>query len=466
MQRSDNPYTGNKAIFIITIIFLALVLGLLSSFSDLNRYILIVLILIPIIVLSIQQPWIAVVGFLFLIPLNELYVLPTGQTFNKLAGTFLAFLSIITGHIRYINEPFKNKKIIFILIYGFICLISLFYTTNLANSIYNLQRLGFFIGSYFLLIIMFRDKTKIEYILWALVIGGVFSVLAPILFNYGTIEGREVLRYGGLWGDQNEFAAILIGLLAFSVSLFFKERKKGLKLAAIVCFIILFIGFILTYSRGGYISLAVTTLIIISSKVIHGQNKLKVLFASIFTIIISVVIAYYIFNTEFIPKVESLVTIEKLESISAERSLRLRYQNYFSIGPKLFLANPVLGVGFKDFASHTPSNIVAHNTYLEVLTGVGLVGFIPFMIILFLTFKEFNNYHTYINTGREKPSSFSIATGLQFGFIAYMISSLFITSDTNKMLWVYITLSAILSNIIYINTKKGKIVGNLRKSYN
>lgn len=54
-------------------------------------------------------------------------------------------------------------------------------------------------------------------------------------------------------------------------------------------------------------------------------------------------------------------------------------------GWHLFLQHPFTGIGLSNFivrsASELPVRMVAHNGYIEVLTGVGLFGFIAFIMM-------------------------------------------------------------------------------------
>jgi O-antigen ligase len=63
----------------------------------------------------------------------------------------------------------------------------------------------------------------------------------------------------------------------------------------------------------------------------------------------------------------------------------------------MFVRHPFLGVGSRRFVeyardygeiSYDNRGKVSHNTYIEVLTGSGLLGFLPFVALLYLSFRE------------------------------------------------------------------------------
>ena len=446
--------TGNtKFLLIISFVLAAGLCGLLIGYYDYSYEVIALVAFVPALILSVKYIWIPVAGFFFLIPLNILFVLSSGQTLNKLVAIFLVFLSIITGRILQVSEIFRNRKSIYVLWYGLAALASLFYTNNIDNSLYNLERLWYLIGFYFLLIMIFRDATKLDYVLWAFVFGAVISVIAPFFFDVGRIEDEELSRFGGLWGDQNQFASILVGIMPLSLAFFFSYKSRLAKIAAAASFITLLSGFILTFSRGGYVAFVLTVMIAITANIVKGRDTIRIFLIASITFLLSVIFAYFVFNTQLIGRVETLNVLDSVQSVNAERSLRIRYINYFVIAPKLFVENPVLGSGFHEFIDYSPYKLNAHNTYLEVLTGLGLLGFIPFVMILILTLKEFRIYHNYIIKKSGSYIRFTIASGLQYGFIGYLISSLFISTDTNKMLWIFISISAIMANVMRIDKK-------------
>lgn len=98
--------------------------------------------------------------------------------------------------------------------------------------------------------------------------------MSPIFFGRGSLIDEK--RYGGLWGDQNEFAAMLLVMIPLSVALFYTSRKGFVKLLLLGCSIMLIVGLSLTYSRGGYLAFGVM-IVYALFKFVTGKNRAKIL---------------------------------------------------------------------------------------------------------------------------------------------------------------------------------------------
>ena len=82
--------------------------------------------------------------------------------------------------------------------------------------------------------------------------------------------------------------------------------------------------------------------------------------------------------------VESLSTGARADTSVVHRLLLLRS------AIDVFLRNPIFGVGLGNFEAiagrYTTTPMVCHNTYLEVASNLGLIGFIPFMLLIYRGF--------------------------------------------------------------------------------
>lgn len=451
MLRENFSKSRTQYILLFLILLLGSVLGIYLGFK--GSYLLIIGAILGLIFLflTITKPWMAISAFFILIPLENLYVLEGGftSTLTKLMGAYLVFMVIINGSLKYLHEVFTNKKVLWILLYGTVGLISILVSKDSSASLNFLVTLWLSIILYFVLIMMIRDIKTLNMTTLAILTGAVISVLSPLVLGFGRVTGHIWERYGGLWGDQNEFAAILLVLIPLSLALFFTSKNRILKIILAFYSTILLIGFVLTYSRGGFIAFG-AMLILGMFKLISGQNKAKILSVAIPCLIVAFIAFYYTFADEFITRMETLRALESRESVRAESSLERRYYYYFEQSPKLFLEHPILGVGFRDFKSHNIYNQITHNTFLEVLTGTGLMGFIPFIMILFLTWKELTRVENIAQDNEDQIYLASYANALEVGFLSYLVAGLFISLDIDKMMWLSITLASVLLNITRI----------------
>ena len=191
-------------------------------------------------------------------------------------------------------------------------------------------------------------------------------------------------------------------LMFFLIILFFQYRKltKGYKILSIVAVILMALGIFLTFTRGIWLSLTITTLIFL---LFHHRRYLLVGFAAGLLVISSL----YTFSDSFRDRVH-----HSMETKTAD------YERWdlFSVHIKMIKDNPIFGIGYSNSLSHTPSevwkqygyptekiNSHAHNQLLNVLATTGVVGLIPFLLFYFWFFvssrqrKLFNICNTKLN---------------------------------------------------------------------
>ena len=137
---------------------------------------------------------------------------------------------------------------------------------------------------------------------------------------------------------------------------------------------------------------------------------------------------------------------------------------YVAVGWESFKENPVLGTGpytFKEVWVNSPAAEIfwqkqryAHNTYLEVLVGTGVVGLFVFCLILWRAFKNFSESNRYFsNSGNAE-----MASGVRAYRISYimLLSYFFIHSALDhKMFLLSLALSQVSLALAHQSTEKG-----------
>jgi len=435
---------------ISVIVILGIVVSLQMSRESAPPITLLALLAIPAIIIFIKYPWTAIAMFFMLIPLENLYVYRGSLTASttKLFGGLLFALLITSGALRYISDTFSNKKGIWMLVFGGTAVLSVLLSNDVRIDRGALITLWLSIVLYFILIMMMRNTKTLHLATIGLIIGGVLSILSPMVLGVGSLVDDK--RYGGLWGDQNEFAAMLLVLIPLSIALFYTSRKGFVKFVLLGCSIMLIVGLTLTYSRGGYLAFGVM-IVLAMFKFITGKNRAKILAITVPCLIVGSVIFFHTFGEEFIARMETLRHLESRESLRGEGSLNMRFHYYFELAPKIFAENPIFGVGFRGFILHNPRGQISHNTYIEVLTGTGLIGFIPFLIILYMTWRETRKVEEYAKMEGNENYLWFYANALELGLISYFLAGMFISLDINKMTWLLVTLSAVILNISRIH---------------
>ena len=440
-------------IIFLSLIFLGIALGIYVGINGLSKELIVLALGVPFLVITVNRPWVALSLFFFLLPMEELFLRGGSNapsTLNKLIGVYLVFLAVTSGSLKYISEVFKNKKVLCILLFGIVSLISISYSKDLTYVVKWLTKLWLLIILYFVLVMMIRDIKTLNYAFYAIILGAVISVLSPLVFGHGDIVRlHNLVRYGGLSGDQNEFAALLLAVISICIAVIFTAKKQIIKISSIVCCAILFVGFIFTYSRSGYIAFSVI-LLLSMFKLIIGKNRGKILAIAVPCVIIAFIAIYLTVADRILSRVESLRIVKSEQSVRSESSLHKRYQYYFKIGPEIFKAHPLFGVGFRGFIFYNPYKEISHNMFLEVVTGTGIVGLIPFVLIIFLTWRDLKRVQNISNSDGDGTYLLYYSNALELGFIANVVVGQFYTLDINKTVWLLIALSSVLVNLAAI----------------
>ncbi len=114
----------------------------------------------------------------------------------------------------------------------------------------------------------------------------------------------------------------------------------------------------------------------------------------------------------------------------------------------MFQAHPLVGVGLDKFLflvgqyeEDEPKLVwsLAHNTYLQIAAELGLVGFFPFLAIIFSTYRTLGLVlKRSLDSG--PPLLAQAAVAMQAGLVAWMVSIFFI-SGLQRTFWLLVALA-------------------------
>lgn len=233
-------------------------------------------------------------------------------------------------------------------------------------------------------------------LLWALGLSVGLGALMSCLGYFGGVElfnqaGVE-RAYGGTISANN---MALMCVFTLPITVFWavyantvKQRLLGIALVALMA-----LGVVSTVSRGGFLSfLAVSTLLAYQYK---GHFKPKHLGLLVAVIGISAVLAVSIIPKDFFVRQATLVT-EGTQDKSLDRR-----SSYVIVAVDAIEQRPIIGWGTDTFKKLWVNSLEtrwfnmeerpAHNTYLEVAVGSGILGLAFFFYLLFRTFFNYHN---------------------------------------------------------------------------
>ncbi len=334
-------------------------------------------------------------------------------------GTLISEIITIILAILFINECFKNKKFLFFkdpVIY-FLFIIWGYLLINLFNSVdfqLSLNRSIFFIR--FILIILsiayflnkYSKKNYIIFRLWMItILITIIDLYVQFFFGQNLLGFKSPwdARLSGFFDQELKVAHLLIGFFLPSFAYFFQKNMKNLYLLFFL--LLYFLILILTNERAniirGSFALLIFFMFLPSLKI-----KFKVIFLSLLVFIFSSML--------FLVSPVKSRFINEIAEMQVNNSLK-NYVIFSNYGPhylssiEIFKKNRLFGTGIKTFRtecknislekyydkndtrSKSGCSTHPHQYYFEILSALGLVGFILFVsFFLYLIYRIINSY--------------------------------------------------------------------------
>ena len=206
---------------------------------------------------------------------------------------------------------------------------------------------------------------------------------------------------------------------------------------------------LLTGSRAGVIGLITLFLLILFTKLerIRWFYKIALLIA-LFTL--------YLLNEDKI-NIERYMTLTEMGSdynVSEETGRVQIWKRAY----QLISENPLTGIGANCFPMAlgylrqelflTPRWQASHNSYIQIITETGLIGFIIFLSLIIASLKSFFRAKNLKITTKEGAELKTIGGLLYLGFIVHLITAFFLSQGYSIFFTLFFALSATLKRIV------------------
>jgi len=283
------------------------------------------------------------------------------------------------------------------------------------------------------------------------------------LFIFLAIFGilNKGVGVGGFIGDENDFCMAMNMVLPFALFGIFSANGKSKKIYFLFL-ICLYLSSILTYSRGGFVGLA--------SVMIYcwiRSNK-KIVFSLIMGVI--VIFALLTASSSYWDRVGT-ISAEYSESVEGSSKGTGGQRIYaWKIGWKIFIDNPVIGVGQGNYPWHVGktedemgvqweerslAGRAAHSLYFTLLPELGLVGTFIFLLMIIFSIKDLVyirkaiTYRKEIYSEEESKKIYYLAMALEGSLLGFLTSSVFISTLYYPNLWLLLAFIISLRRIVY-----------------
>jgi pentatricopeptide repeat protein len=256
------------------------------------------------------------------------------------------------------------------------------------------------------------------------------------LFNSG--PGRILSTLG----NPAYVSIVLLFGICIALYLSFSSKEKNWKYFYWAIAVIQFFAFTLTEIRGAYLGLVGGLIVAGILRVITSKSKKVKTYSAGFVIIILIGLSILFISGKDLSK-NSIPIISRLSAISLESSTSITRLIGWKSSLNGFSENPILGVGpenfgvvfnkyfdplFYTYAAREPFFDRAHNHFLDLLSTVGTLGLVSYLLLIFAIY-----WYLYRGYKNEKllKKEFQLFAGI---FVAYFIHLFFVFDDINSLL--------------------------------
>ncbi|HEY8774920.1 MAG TPA: O-antigen ligase family protein [Gaiellaceae bacterium] len=365
--------------------------------------------------------------------------LGVGSTLAKPLGVVILIswlLTIVGDRERLV--PFLPREAP-VLTYTLLALVvwslaSLIWASDRSLTLHSVSRLVQLVALIFVTYSAVRRPKDLLILVWAFLLGA--AVTSVYALANGTLRGGRLT--GGIF-NPNTLAAEIVVAIVMATFLLIATRRGFLRLLLLAFVSVFAVAFVQTQSRSGILALAAAfAFALVVGGPLRGRLTATVLIAA------SIGLAYYVYAAP-------LQLRERVTSIVTETSQAspLR-EDTWHIALQMTRAHPVHGVGLGNFpaleSQYFTSNLnivqvgslrrfqlVVHNTYLEILAELGIVGLTLFAAVLAMTIGRV--VAMLAQPAREGGTPL-LARAIAAATVGVMMSQVFNSGEYSKQLWV------------------------------
>jgi len=382
------------------------------------------------------------------------YFFPISKAIIEIFSTFAIACFLLKKIIQREGIP-KSHLNLAVYVYLALCFFSIFVSSNIKISARTfvgktIQDILFF----FVLVDAFNSERKLRNFFYILFISatllGVDGIYQHFTFKDFIRHRRAIFedRIYATFPTPNDFGCYLVGVIPFLVTIFFtKFRFKAARYLLGGLFIMLFSCLMMTVSRGAWYAF-------IASVLFLGVWIYPVgLFFLVLGLIIAITQPFY--PSLIRGRLNNFFSGFDTTSLSDPGSMERKI--FWQAGWKMFMTRPWLGLGlgtfmfnFKEFIAenYRYGPAYAHNCYLQMLSEIGVIGLLLFLVILILFFCN----GIKIARNREKTFSWYILIGSMAAVLGYSVQmavdTIFYSLDLGLLFWMLLGIGVAAMNNI------------------
>ncbi|HDR7914039.1 TPA: O-antigen ligase family protein [Bacillus wiedmannii] len=368
----------------------------------------------------------------------------------KIYMIFLAIYFCLTIKNFHIQKLYFHE-VVFLLFYFIYCLSGIL-SIYLYASIRMILGVLLVLGCYFIMRNLLGNVEIATLESSIVYVGFVFNIVSLILYivglqHFGLYGGEEREIFAGLLVDRGY--PRLIGLLddpnifIFYNTIFFMYYMTNLhNMTNILGLILCVTTSLLTFSRGGILALVLVVFVYVCTS--SFAKKIKI----IMSLLLFGVVIFSLSNS---------VMGGQLDDILNKRISDFSHDNgsgrftLWEAAFKYYLSNPYIGIGAFNFSNYYEfqfnEKLYVHNTFLEILSESGTIGFLLYSAFLCILMFKLTQYTLF----REKPY-------LLLTMVAFLFQMMSLSLIINEAFFLFL---AMVVKYISIYEGRGKVDGKM-----
>jgi len=278
---------------------------------------------------------------------------------------------------------------------------------------------------FWLLASVVNSSARLRRIFWGLSLIAIPLALTAVYNFYSgvfldpTVKQRIAGYQGAIAGNPNDLALMLNLILPLSVALLLIHRRLGVRLLLVATIGLSAVAIILTFSRGGFVTLA--TLFLLYLWKFRRRPERRWLWTLFAFLLVSIPLA----GPGYLDRLATITNMEADASGSAQQ----RWGD-MAAAVTFMLRHPIVGSGIGQNLQairevRGAGGYLVHNVYLEYGVELGILGLVLFLVLLVRCIKSAGVVQRRAEGGPGRSDLFSLAEGIQTSLIAFAVAALF-----------------------------------------
>jgi O-antigen ligase len=289
-----------------------------------------------------------------------------------------------------------------------------------------------------------RTERRLEaMVLLALIVGGFMSISSMHKYVFGDlwVEGaRARASINNMFGEPNALALHLATMIPLAIVLMLSTRNVLKKVLYIAGSLVMVAGLFATFSRGGFLALAIGMLVLFWK--LGRKNRLLAC-----ALVLACLLALVLAPAGYSGRLASIFDSSKdlVGSSLARRDVLIR-------GIWVAISSPFLGIGIGNFHIVSIRGQVSHNSFLQVAAEMGLAALVLYCGIIVVCYRRLRSIERATLSEFRHSRFHYLSVGLQSALVAYAVGSFFLSVAYEGYLYSLVAFALCLDRLYQTDT--------------